>query len=94
MTVANSGHQDNLFLVPMNGGIWTLCIDIAPSDMRYLGQFGFPPTIDCVNYLADSIYTNNKGEELWRNTGFPANYHPQLSELMLRYLLYLYTNDK
>lgn len=67
----------------MNGGIWTLCIDIAPADMRYLGQYGFPPTIDCVNYLADSIYTNNKGEELWRNTGFPANYHPQLRKLCI-----------
>lgn len=64
----------------MNGGIWTLCIDISDADMRHLGRYGFPHTQNCVNYLADSIYTNNKGEELWRNTGFPANYHPQLSE--------------
>lgn len=64
----------------MNGGIWTLCIDLSEDDLRYMGHFGFPRTQSCVNYMADSIYTNNRGEELWRNTGFPANYHPQLSE--------------
>lgn len=67
----------------MNGGIWTLCIDISDQEIAYLGKTAkFFETHKCVNYLADSIYTNNRGEELWRNTGFPASYHPQLRKYL------------
>lgn len=76
INVKYNGKKENLFLVPMNGGIWTLCIDISESDMRYLGRYGFPHTQNCINYLVEE-HSNAKGDELWRTNGFPANYHPQ-----------------
>lgn len=75
--IPDNGRKENLFLVPMHGGIWTLCIDISESDMRFLGRSGFPNTGKCVNYLADEVVVN--GDDLYRNTGFPSNYHPRIS---------------
>lgn len=43
------------FLVPMHGGIWTLCLSLQAEDMLLLQQVGFPPIQSCVNYLADGI---------------------------------------
>ncbi|XP_037025799.1 uncharacterized protein LOC119067125 [Bradysia coprophila] len=76
VTVQQGGRRDNLFLVPMHGGIWTLCIDITDSDMRFLGRSGFPNTRKCVNYLADEVVLS--GDDLYRNTGFPSNNHPRI----------------
>lgn len=76
---SENGRKDSLYLVPMHGGIWTLCIDISESDMRFLGRSGFPNTQKCVNYLADEVVLN--GDELYRNTGFPSSYHPRISTL-------------
>lgn len=49
------GKADNIFLVPMHGGIWTLCIDLTDADMRQLGRYGFPHASKCISYLAESI---------------------------------------
>ncbi|KAJ6636517.1 hypothetical protein Bhyg_15108, partial [Pseudolycoriella hygida] len=73
LTVEQNGRKENLFLVPMYGGIWTLCIDLSELDMRFLGRSGFPYTQKCVNYLADNVVMY--GDDLYRNTGTPANYH-------------------
>lgn len=80
LLISDNGRQDNLYLVPMHGGIWTLCIDMSETDMRFLGRSGFPNTQKCVNYLADEVVMN--GDELYRNTGFPSNYHPRISKYL------------
>lgn len=43
------------FLVPMHGGIWTLCFSLTAEDIQLLQQVGFPQLQQCVNYLADGI---------------------------------------
>jgi len=53
-----------VFLVPMHGGIWTLCIDLPIQQLQELRRNpkfprGAPP---CVNYLAGSM-ENARGEE-------------------------------
>ncbi|KAM7360355.1 uncharacterized protein ACRADG_004976 isoform 2-T5 [Cochliomyia hominivorax] len=57
-------RRDNLFLVPMHGGIWTLCIDLPLHEIQELRRHPkFPrsaPT--CLNYLAGSS-ENARGEE-------------------------------
>ncbi|XP_058974129.1 uncharacterized protein LOC101894639 isoform X2 [Musca domestica] len=57
-------RRDNLFLVPMHGGIWTLCIDLPLHEIQELRRHPkFPrsaPT--CLNYLAGSM-ENARGEE-------------------------------
>ncbi|XP_015109098.1 uncharacterized protein LOC107035943 [Diachasma alloeum] len=38
------------FLVPMHGGIWTMCVSLSDEDIRLLSQVGFPQE-RCINYL-------------------------------------------
>ncbi|KAH8359421.1 hypothetical protein KR093_006549, partial [Drosophila rubida] len=57
-------RRDSVFLVPMHGGIWTLCIDLPMQQLQELRRNpkfprGAPP---CVNYLAGSM-ENARGEE-------------------------------
>ncbi|XP_036343633.1 uncharacterized protein LOC118752891 [Rhagoletis pomonella] len=57
-------RRDTVFLVPMHGGIWTLCIDLPMQELQELRRHpkfprGAPP---CVNYLAGSM-ENARGEE-------------------------------
>ncbi|XP_017143991.1 uncharacterized protein LOC108156809 [Drosophila miranda] len=57
-------RRDSVFLVPMHGGIWTLCIDLPIQQLQELRRNpkfprGAPP---CVNYLAGSM-ENARGEE-------------------------------
>ncbi|XP_002054668.3 uncharacterized protein, partial [Drosophila virilis] len=57
-------RRDSVFLVPMHGGIWTLCIDLPIPQLQELRRNpkfprGAPP---CVNYLAGSM-ENARGEE-------------------------------
>ncbi|KAJ8970236.1 hypothetical protein NQ317_017596 [Molorchus minor] len=43
------------FLVPMHGGIWTLCVSLTGEEISLLQQVGFPPVQPCVNYLSGGI---------------------------------------
>ncbi|XP_045476790.1 uncharacterized protein LOC123682286 [Harmonia axyridis] len=43
------------FLVPMHGGIWTLCVSLTSEEIELLGEIGFPPVIQCVNYLSGGL---------------------------------------
>ncbi|XP_015516619.1 uncharacterized protein LOC124297343 [Neodiprion virginianus] len=43
-------HKQPGFLVPMNGGIWTLCVSLTEEEIRLLGRVGFPQE-KCINYL-------------------------------------------
>ncbi|XP_024938683.1 uncharacterized protein LOC107265580 isoform X3 [Cephus cinctus] len=49
-----SGHKGHYFqpafLVPMHGGIWTLCVSLTEDEIRLLAQIGFPQE-RCINYL-------------------------------------------
>ncbi|XP_050308583.1 uncharacterized protein LOC126744991 [Anthonomus grandis grandis] len=40
------------FLVPMHGGIWTLCLSLTEEDIALLSTIGFPTVQPCVNYLS------------------------------------------
>lgn len=75
------GHGNRgVFLVPMHGGIWTLCIDLTDYDMRLLGREGFPREAPCVNYLAGAM-ENARGEEQrndWQHSEFQATLQPHL----------------
>ncbi|XP_023311439.1 uncharacterized protein LOC108914133 [Anoplophora glabripennis] len=43
------------FLVPMHGGIWTLCVSLTDEEISLLGRVGFPSVQPCVNYLSGGI---------------------------------------
>lgn len=75
------GDRGGVFLVPMHGGIWTLCIDLTEHDMRLLGRVGFPHVAPCINYLAGTM-ENARGEEQrndWQHSEFQASLQPHLS---------------
>ncbi|CAG9786030.1 unnamed protein product [Diatraea saccharalis] len=42
------------FLVPMNGGIWTMCVSLEEEEITILSRVGFPKQPLCTNYLANS----------------------------------------
>nr|XP_019526757.1 uncharacterized protein LOC109398800 isoform X2 [Aedes albopictus]XP_029718786.1 uncharacterized protein LOC115261372 isoform X2 [Aedes albopictus] len=73
----------NVFLVPMNGGIWTLCIALTAEEIRSLSGDGFPQVDQCVNYLADNtdsggqINEENSRAE-WQHSEFQPSLHPHL----------------
>ncbi|CAG9862443.1 unnamed protein product [Phyllotreta striolata] len=58
-TVARVATSDKdrtiAFLVPMHGGIWTLCVSLTDEEIGLLGRVGFPTVQSCVNYLAGGI---------------------------------------
>ncbi|XP_014213014.1 uncharacterized protein LOC106642686 [Copidosoma floridanum] len=41
----------NSFLVPMHGGIWTMCASLTDEEIKLLAQVGFPQE-RCINYLS------------------------------------------
>ncbi|XP_047358451.1 uncharacterized protein LOC124952500 isoform X4 [Vespa velutina] len=56
------------FLVPMHGGIWTMCVSLSDDEIRLLGQVGFPQE-RCINYLTP----DEAHEEIrvaWQNPTF------------------------
>lgn len=75
----------NVFLVPMNGGIWTLCVDLTPDELRSMSGDGFPQVDQCVNYLAgntDGAQPNANEENTraeWQHSEFQPSLHPHLS---------------
>lgn len=40
------------FLVPMHGGIWTLCVNLQEKDIEILQKTDYPQMSQCVNYLS------------------------------------------
>ncbi|XP_016980578.1 uncharacterized protein LOC108045693 [Drosophila rhopaloa] len=75
-------RRDSVFLVPMHGGIWTLCIDLPIQQLQELRRNpkfprGAPP---CVNYLAGSM-ENARGEEQrndWQHSESQVTLQPHL----------------
>ncbi|XP_063618957.1 uncharacterized protein LOC134791745 [Cydia splendana] len=54
--IEHTGHRKGggTFLVPMNGGIWTMCVSLEEEEVSILSRAGFPTQPVCTNYLADS----------------------------------------
>ncbi|XP_028163697.1 uncharacterized protein LOC114355191 [Ostrinia furnacalis] len=55
--IEETGHNRKgagTFLVPMNGGIWTMCVSLEEEEVRMLSRVGFPTEPLCTNYLAES----------------------------------------
>lgn len=48
----NRHRRGGVFMVPMHGGIWTMCVDLTDEELRQLGKKGFPRVGKCLNYLA------------------------------------------
>ncbi|XP_030374154.1 uncharacterized protein LOC115623759 [Scaptodrosophila lebanonensis] len=75
-------RRDSVFLVPMYGGIWTLCINLPMQQLQELRRNpkfprGAPP---CVNYLAGSM-ENARGEEQrndWQHSESQVTLQPHL----------------
>ncbi|XP_055852101.1 uncharacterized protein LOC129916270, partial [Episyrphus balteatus] len=74
--------RDAVFLVPMHGGIWTLCIDLPLQEMHLLKRHRkFPKTaVPCVNYLAGSMDSARSEETRndWQHTEFQTSLQPHL----------------
>lgn len=76
---AEHGRTDSVFLVPMHGGIWTLCIDLSESEMRQLGPYGFPNAVKCISYLAQSTDINTS-EEYSQHGSYQTIRRPSMSK--------------
>ncbi|CAG9093806.1 unnamed protein product [Plutella xylostella] len=50
------------FLVPMNGGIWTMCVSLDEEELSMLVRTGFPMQPACTNYLASSDYEEPRAD--------------------------------
>lgn len=84
LAIKNQNNRGGVFLVPMHGGIWTLCVDLTIHEMRLLGRVGFPRAVPCANYLAgNAIEAHHNGDETrndWQHSEFQAtSLHPHLS---------------
>lgn len=76
--------RGGVFLVPMHGGIWTLCIDLNEHEIRQLARFGFPRVAQCVNYLAGNLDNSRTGgtdepRADWQHSESHQPYRPHLS---------------
>ncbi|XP_052895121.1 uncharacterized protein LOC128302350 isoform X1 [Anopheles moucheti] len=75
-------NRAGVFLVPMNGGIWTLCIDLTAEEIRTMSNDGFPQVDQCVNYLAGTMESAQGNDEDaradWQHSESQASLHPHL----------------
>ncbi|XP_059048591.1 uncharacterized protein LOC131843851 [Achroia grisella] len=51
---ASNRKGGSTFLVPMNGGIWTMCVSLEEEEVSILSRAGFPTQPLCTNYLANN----------------------------------------
>ncbi|XP_064097490.1 uncharacterized protein LOC135208845 [Macrobrachium nipponense] len=51
------------FLVPMHGGIWTLCVGLTETEQQKLHSMGFPLS-GCLNYLSRH-FIDNESKNDW-----------------------------
>ncbi|KAL2736423.1 uncharacterized protein V1477_012932 [Vespula maculifrons] len=56
------------FLVPMHGGIWTMCVSLSDDEIQLLGQVGFPQE-RCINYLTPDE-AHEEIRAAWQNPTF------------------------
>lgn len=78
----SGNDRGGVFLVPMHGGIWTLCINLRDDEIRELGNKGFPAYPQCFNYLAGNIDNSRSGDEVrldWQHSESQTPIRPHLS---------------
>lgn len=69
--VDHYNHQrGNIFLVPMHGGIWTLCTDLEEIEINFLRQYDYSKPVNCENYLAGvkENHTNDENRADWQHS--------------------------
>ncbi|CAG9584835.1 unnamed protein product [Danaus chrysippus] len=59
---SNQRKGGGTFLVPMNGGIWTMCVSLEEEEVSILSRAGFPKQPLCTNYLADGDDEEQRGD--------------------------------
>lgn len=79
------GKVDNIFLVPMHGGIWTLCIDLTSRELHMIEKHGFRAKARCVSYLAESVEVTRHDQLRYEYQHLDYQYspHPNLSMMMI-----------
>lgn len=79
--VFTAGQGSDVFLVPMNGGIWTLCINLEEHEIRKLNEYGFPKVAHCENYLAEPNPNKNQEDVRtdWQHSESQLPLRPHLS---------------
>ncbi|KAJ9582680.1 hypothetical protein L9F63_022973, partial [Diploptera punctata] len=58
--------QVSVFLIPMHGGIWTLCVSLTDEERHLLLKVGFTQT-QCINYLDPDINKGDEGKADWQH---------------------------
>ncbi|XP_067005904.1 uncharacterized protein [Anabrus simplex] len=59
-------QQPSVFLVPMHGGIWTLCVSLTDDQRQLLKQVGFTQR-QCINYLAPEMARGEESRPDWQH---------------------------
>ncbi|GFG31706.1 hypothetical protein Cfor_04845 [Coptotermes formosanus] len=65
----SSGQEHDevaVFLIPMHGGIWTLCVSLTEEQRQLLQKVGFTQ-IRCMNYLDSEITKGEEGRTDWQH---------------------------
>lgn len=74
-----------VFLVPVHGGIWTLCTNLNEHELRILGgEKGFPQVDKCVSYLAGNVDNSrtvgvDEPRADWQHSESQTSLNPNLS---------------
>lgn len=84
ISLLQGNDRGGVFLVPMHGGIWTLCINLRDDEIRELANKGFPTVAQCFNYLAGNIDNSRAGggdepRADWQHSESQTPLHPHLS---------------
>lgn len=84
LSTGSGNDRGGVFLVPMHGGIWTLCINLRDDEIRELAKKGFPAYPQCFNYLAGNIDNSRSGgvdepRADWQHSESQSQIRPHLS---------------
>lgn len=78
--------NNSIFLVPMLGGLWNLCIQLKESEMRHLGPFRHAKLKKCLSYLD---YEDERRRKAILNGSTDLNLGPHLREFNYRTILFM-----
>ncbi|XP_063710095.1 uncharacterized protein LOC134838483 [Culicoides brevitarsis] len=71
--------RGGVYLVPMYGGIWTMCVDLTGDEIREISERGIPTKSVCVNYLkSDEEDDEDEEKKNWREYEMQPALHPQI----------------
>lgn len=75
-------NRAGVFLVPMYGGIWTMCIELTDDEIRKISSNGFPSAVTCWKYLANPEVVQPEIKD-WQHMEVQTPLHPQISKIFL-----------